>query len=33
MKFPSLKKNVIEKGEHVNEEIIFNRPEYLETAA
>ena len=33
MKFPSLKKNVLEEGEHVNEEKIFNRPEYLETAA
>ena len=33
MKFPSLKKSVLEEGEHVNEEMIFNRPEYLETAA
>jgi len=33
MKFPSLKKNILEEGEHINEEMIFNRPEYLETAA
>jgi hypothetical protein len=33
MKFPSLKKNVLEEGERVDSEFAFSAPEYLESAA
>lgn len=33
VKFPSLKKNVLEEGEQVYSKLIFNSPEYLESAA
>ena len=33
MKFPSLKKNVLEGGEQVNTKLVFSAHEYLESAA
>ena len=33
MKFPSLKKNVLEEGEQANAKLVFSAPEYLESAA